>query len=966
MAGKIFIPSTINPLNPPPSGHYLLWIDDQGFFKKMDSNGNITNLSAQSLNDLNDTTLSTLEDGQILVYDQNTDKWVNQDLPDIDGKEDDLGLPDADSYVLASQTDGTRYWTPMTGGDSVDPTRVLNDDGATVVHGTTEGVQLKDKNETVRQSVNTSGSTMTGALTIKQAQSNDFLKYVCTNDDKNYMQMIDFGDKMKWRQKFGKPLIFQSYSDDNSQVDSMFELNYNTPEKIKFYQQAHFNKGAVLADANNVNWLIGGEVNGRKTLYVKTDPFQNNLFTANYGKGFIFKIDSNVDTDDSSNDTAFSISTTYIVSHKKHRFYNGIDMQYKRVEFLGDPEQPRDAVTKSYVDSSRISTLVDLEDVGSAGVGIQEGDTVEWDAGEEQFKISAKSVFDQEGVFNAGIDLKNTTLQNLATPIAESHAATKGYVDSMVSGGGTLPTALFNTDDKKILEASTYGFKSFSNSGYLQLETDGTELKTYGLTSARVSSGGVWKLYNTNTNETIQDHVLFSDNYKIKLQKDFPLKYEAYSSDSSQYQPLLEMSYTKGIEFTVKPNATKGITLSNNNSVNWLEAGETNGRKSLYAQTDPMQNNQFTANYGKGFVFKVDDNINSSSSQNETIFSLAKTQISSSKKHAFYAGVDLQNNTIENLADPVADTDAVNKQWFMANLSGGTSSSDLFDENGDVRLHAETSGAACYGRLRIRQLSNNNWLEFKSEFADDTNPLHEKYLFKMLHKNSINYFESRYNQNFVFKVYDSNDQNANEVLRIERGKIVSKRKHYFENEADFGSKRLINVGSPEFPNDAVNRAYVDGLTYSAGDVYLDEDDYTWQSVGSTTTLQNLLESFDGLIANFDGISEDTITFPMLKNAAYSEDLNVSADCEELVTAMAAKNYVDATMADKSTRREFLSTSFVANTPLSFNHGLQKKLVIAQVFDSDGNSVEFHQKCVDNENVHLTIAIDGVFDVLVLG
>ena len=72
------------------------------------------------------------------------------------------------------------------------------------------------------------------------------------------------------------------------------------------------------------------------------------------------------------------------------------------------------------------------------------------------------------------------------------------------------------------------------------------------------------------------------------------------------------------------------------------------------------------------------------------------------------------------------------------------------------------------------------------------------------------------------------------------------------------------------------------------------------------------------------------------------------------------------MADESTRREFLSTSFTANTPLSFNHGLQKKLVIAQVFDSDGNSVEFHQKCVDNENVHLTIGVDGIFDVLVLG
>ena len=52
---------------------------------------------------------------------------------------------------------------------------------------------------------------------------------------------------------------------------------------------------------------------------------------------------------------------------------------------------------------------------------------------------------------------------------------------------------------------------------------------------------------------------------------------------------------------------------------------------------------------------------------------------------------------------------------------------------------------------------------------------------------------------------------------------------------------------------------------------------------------------------------------MLNTSAYSEDLHVSSDCEELATAKAVKNYVDSTMTDKSTRREFLSTSFTANT-----------------------------------------------------
>ena len=409
MAGKIFIPSTINPLNPPPSGHYLLWIDDQGFFKKMDSSGSISNLSAQSLNDLNDTNLSTLEDGHILVYDQNTDKWVNQDFHEIgmtlkisslydengdvrieatstgvDVKNNyikNLKLPDSGSDAASKDY----VDTVVANSGSGDPTRLYNDAGATVVHGTTEGVQLKDKNEVVRQSVNTSGSTFTGQSTFKQSISNNLIEYVCTTDDITYLQVVDFGDKLKWRQKHGKPLIFQAYSDDDSSVKSIFEMGYNSEYQAKFYQKTHFESGVFLTTPNDTPWLIGGDLGGRKTLYVKTDQFQGNRFTANYGKGFTFSIDESVDNVDDDNTTIFSLSSTYVMSHKKHRMFNGIDMSYKRIEFVGTPDQPNDAANKAYVDDSVSSALAVVEnDIDS----ITGDGALEFDVDDLKFKLN--------------------------------------------------------------------------------------------------------------------------------------------------------------------------------------------------------------------------------------------------------------------------------------------------------------------------------------------------------------------------------------------------------------------------------------------------------------------------------------------------------------------------------------------------------------------------------------------------
>ena len=78
--GKIRFPESGNPSLPPPAGSYYVWLSTDGFFKKMDSLGNVTNLSSQSIGDMADVDLTGLQDGQVLVWNQATGLWTPADM----------------------------------------------------------------------------------------------------------------------------------------------------------------------------------------------------------------------------------------------------------------------------------------------------------------------------------------------------------------------------------------------------------------------------------------------------------------------------------------------------------------------------------------------------------------------------------------------------------------------------------------------------------------------------------------------------------------------------------------------------------------------------------------------------------------------------------------------------------------------------------------------------------------------
>ena len=80
--GKIRFPKSGNPSIPPPTGSFYTWLSTEGLFKKMDDQGNVTNLSVQSLQDLTEMNVTGATDGQILVFNGSTNVWESADFPE--------------------------------------------------------------------------------------------------------------------------------------------------------------------------------------------------------------------------------------------------------------------------------------------------------------------------------------------------------------------------------------------------------------------------------------------------------------------------------------------------------------------------------------------------------------------------------------------------------------------------------------------------------------------------------------------------------------------------------------------------------------------------------------------------------------------------------------------------------------------------------------------------------------------
>ena len=930
MAGKIFIPSTENPLTPPPSGHYLFWIDDQGFFKKMDSDGNITNLSAQSLNDLNDTVLTTLEDGQILVYDENSDKWINQDFPDIDFE---IANGSITTEKIADEAVTNSKIEPVTRGlENFTTCKVNLSNGEMyfVIEKDTKLLKAYNSDDDTPLKMSFSGdySNLTGGM-------REPLVFFSKLDDRD-IDGINVYDDGKW-----KTDIMEVWAEfDPSVLSSNFEIEIDQADEIQMTGEVLYGEDLEWSQL----WSGDIQIGGGSGAY-KTDD-DGNVFQYNYETNKNeCHIKENHGLSGGIEPSRLSEATLLLINSSGGGGGGGGDGSASSL-VNGDGKtvaQP----TSTGVDLIASNDVTMLKtDVGGVEVyehlrvkASQYGNAVEIGEGNTKYFYLK---FDQ---------LKN--LNFLAN-------YNKGFifrVDDSIDGVLTDAFSPFSIFKDNVVSNSHHNFMdSISVKGQIHSDTDG--MSEASLLSTTPVNG-----------------------VDVELHKIIPALNQVRYATRNNAQHIFSIDNADGND--MHDITVMGLNGTVHTTKHQFNAGVSMFGNKLESLADPTSNDDAAT---KGYV----DTEIASVGQPETLYD----NIGEERVTATIDGVDLYGTTTFRKPEsgyflqhiPDSGADAGKRLFAMIDYGGPTKFQSRWGRGFQFQV-ADSSDA------NLTQLFNISYDMIESKklhkFAGSVEGNSAKFsyievenflggTFLKLGDGTVDnfVFSTRSNQNKIIQpsdyiCYFMFDDNGHSTvsLTIAKGLCIADTDFQFNSytsfkqEMDLSNKRIKNVGTPTQPSDAVTKAYVDSASFTLDRIGL--GDNTWASVTVSETLLELLQKFDTLLAA-GGIADESITFDKLSTTAYSEDLTVSSDCEELATAKAVKNYVDATMADESTRREFLSTSFTANTPLSFNHGLQKKLVLAQVFDSDGNSVEFHQKCVDNENVHLTIGVDGVFDVLVLG
>ena len=1061
MAGKIFIPSTENPLTPPPSGHYLFWIDDQGFFKKMDSDGNITNLSAQSLNDLNDTTLSTLEDGHILIYDQNTDKWVNQDFHEVGV---DLKIPS-----LYDENGDVRIEATSTGLEV--PSQIIQEVPRDDIHYSLSEVDDKkvidvknkayeyinqmyhskrfivkissDENESSKVNFEVGSNELNIQGTIK-GFVNDGTHFFRLKSNSTNKYMAEFKNDGSgsniFKSSYGNKLVFNTTESDNSNEKSVLTLGYdsssfetdvdvknNSIRNLKlpdsgsdaankqYVDNAVANaggggggSGSHLVDSSGTTRIeattSGVDITGTtkvkatgNTAYLDVLDSDNGdaktIKGGIYGtaiqyrifdnRGFQFRMSPDQDNGNLTN--IFSVLPDKIIPWKFLDAKEGLSVTGLISSFTATNENilkisdttKNEVVTKLYnADSDlylighkkhgfsfRMTDENDANEASKLAIGWSKITSVVPHHFDDGMRVKGQIHSDTDGMSQAsllsttpvnGVDVE---LHKIIPSLNQVRYATRNnaqHIFSIDNADGNdmhdvtimgLNGTVHTTKHQFNGGASMFGNKLESLAD--PISNDDAATKSYVDTEIANNSGSSNQLVDNNGNTRL---IVSANDVKSKVKHWCESGLGIKKSENGvlfEYQPL---------------------------------TGANAGTR-VFSMTDFGGPTKFQSRHGRGVQFQVYD----SSDQNPTpVVNIYYDSIESKKLHKFSGGIEAEEKFTVKTPRDTQDSFAIydeNDNSKALSIDHGTSGVN-FRFSKDLLFIKDSTTMMEMGSDKVsfqkKVIANG---DIQAPTGTFSNVVIDNYLggsLLTLGSGETKWFDfkNRSNQNkiicptgFVLNFMFDDNGTATNSLTIGKGLCISDTDFQFngytifKQELDVSNKKIKNLATPTSGSDAATKSYVDTSTFTLERIRL--GDNSWQSVTVSETLLELLQKFDTLLAT-GGIADGSITFDRLSTTAYSEDLTVSSDCEELATANAVKNYVDATMTDESTRREFLSTSFTANTPLSFNHGLQKKLVIAQVFDSDGNSVEFHQKCVDNENVHLTIGIDGVFDVLILG
>ena len=557
-------------------------------------------------------------------------------------------------------------------------------------------------------------------------------------------------------------------------------------------------------------------------------------------------------SDTKTKDTGVSltyINNNYIRSDGGTPITGSLDMKGNTIYNVADPVNPQDVVTKVYVDNTK----------GSGVIGRKIGDSVSIKEnldfmGKQKIKNLADPVNDKDAVTKEYVDtttvpfLKldqtkyNTkgdidmgdqfTVYNVKTPIDDSHIVDKKYVDEM--------------DNLK----SAFSLKS---GGY---EAKGAILmkkhKLRGLQEPTQDGEATTKKYVDDlvTNHFIDenDNIAFGRDIDMEGNKIFSLPEPEQDNDptTKKYVDDLQNQY---IDKRGNIKFGRNINLEN---------------KRIFALKDPKKDYEAT---NKKYV---DDSITKRLQEekdkflpqdpatkeyvDEAIKGLAGGDLLVSKEGVFIkenghyrstAPLDIDNQKMENLPDPVDEKDAVNKKYIDEIVENLTLKQGLVRENGGFNL------VDSYINMNFNNIRNVGY----PKHSEDAVP-----------------------RSFVDDIVKTIEEKMIKVKeRINEEKPFLKENGNYQALATFnmGFKRLLNLPYPNDPNEVTTKEYVD--------IYFDEtkenvENYKKETKkevkGFIDTTKQDIELFKEVTRQQLSINEDIIQTRILQ---FKQIINVSAE-----------------------------------------------------------------------------------------
>ena len=238
------------------------------------------------------------------------------------------------------------------------------------------------------------------------------------------------------------------------------------------------------------------------------------------------------------------------------------------------------------------------------------------------------------------------------------------------------------------------------------------------------------------------------------------------------------------------------VEISNEPNKAHILLKETGGNNQMALVSDGVENLKFIGRYGNGFLFQTTQPDNTGVT---TVLKVSRDRLESSQLHYFTDGIDLDNNFISGLKDPVSADQAATKSYVDQG-----NSKNLVADNGEIKASAKNFGLEINGYANFNVEVGQPFLKFNHKDGQHPNSL----VWTLYNYENANTYQGSWNYSHDFQTTDENNSNNKLCLRVGYDRIISFVNHKFNNGIQCNNKNITNLADPVDDQDAATKAFV--------------------------------------------------------------------------------------------------------------------------------------------------------------